>query len=90
MGSLQAIEVIIALSRNSSQICDRCYTGYRTKAGSFSESSTGRKGHIMKNRVQLIAYVDHLAGGGFAELNYLLNGPLAMGAVSDAFGHARY
>ncbi len=35
------------------------------------------KRHIMKNQVQLIAYVDRLSGGGFAELNHLLNGPLA-------------
>jgi sucrose phosphorylase len=31
----------------------------------------------MKNRVQLIAYVDRLSGGGFSELNRLLKGPLA-------------
>jgi sucrose phosphorylase len=31
----------------------------------------------MKNQVQLIAYVDRLSGGGFAELNSLLKGPLA-------------
>ena len=31
----------------------------------------------MKNQVQLIAYVDRLSGGGFAELNRLLKGPLA-------------
>jgi sucrose phosphorylase len=31
----------------------------------------------MKNQVQLIAYVDRLSGGGFAEMNHLLNGPLA-------------
>jgi sucrose phosphorylase len=30
----------------------------------------------MKNQVQLIAYVDRISGGGFAELNRLLNGPL--------------
>lgn len=43
-----------------SQICDKCYM----------------IGHIMKNQVQLIAYVDRLSGGGFAELNRLLKGPL--------------
>jgi sucrose phosphorylase len=32
---------------------------------------------IMKNQVQLIAYVDRLSGGGFDKLNCLLNGPLA-------------
>ncbi len=31
----------------------------------------------MKNRVQLIAYVDRFSGGGFSELNCLLKGPLA-------------
>ena len=31
----------------------------------------------MKNEVQLIAYVDRLGGGGFAELGALLAGPLA-------------
>ncbi|MBN2244070.1 MAG: sucrose phosphorylase [Acidobacteria bacterium] len=31
----------------------------------------------MKNRVQLIAYVDRLSGGGFGDLNRLLAGPLA-------------
>ena len=31
----------------------------------------------MKNQVQLIPYVDRFSGGGFAELNRLLNGPLA-------------
>ncbi len=31
----------------------------------------------MRNRVQLITYVDRLSGGGFRELNSLLNGPLA-------------
>ena len=31
----------------------------------------------MRNRVQLIAYVDRFSGGGFAELNRLLKGPLA-------------
>lgn len=31
----------------------------------------------MKNRVQLITYVDRLSGGGFAELDALLKGPLA-------------
>jgi sucrose phosphorylase len=31
----------------------------------------------MKNRVQFIAYVDRISGGGFAELNRLLKGPLA-------------
>ncbi len=30
----------------------------------------------MKNQVQLITYVDRLAGGGFGELNGLLKGPL--------------
>jgi sucrose phosphorylase len=30
----------------------------------------------MKNLVQLIAYVDRMSGGGFGELNTLLNGPL--------------
>jgi sucrose phosphorylase len=36
-----------------------------------------RKGRIMKNQVQLIAYVDRLSGGGFEDLNRLLQGPLA-------------
>ncbi len=36
-----------------------------------------RKRHIMKNQVQLIAYVDRFSGGGFGELNSLLKGPLA-------------
>jgi len=31
----------------------------------------------MKNQVQVIAYVDRLSGGGFDDLNRLLNGPLA-------------
>ena len=31
----------------------------------------------MKNRVQLITYVDRLSGGGFKQLNNLLKGPLA-------------
>lgn len=31
----------------------------------------------MKNKVQLITYVDRLTGGGFPELGALLNGPLA-------------
>jgi len=31
----------------------------------------------MRNRAQLIAYVDRFSGGGFAELNRLLKGPLA-------------
>ncbi len=31
----------------------------------------------MRNRVQLIAYVDRIAGGGFGELDSLLRGPLA-------------
>ncbi|MFC1840385.1 sucrose phosphorylase [Thermodesulfobacteriota bacterium] len=31
----------------------------------------------MKNQVQLITYVDRLSGGGFNQLNSLLNGPLA-------------
>ncbi len=31
----------------------------------------------MKTQVQLIAYVDRFSGGGFAELNRLLRGPLA-------------
>lgn len=31
----------------------------------------------MKNKVQLITYVDRLSGGGLAELRQLLNGPLA-------------
>jgi sucrose phosphorylase len=31
----------------------------------------------MKNQVQLIAYVDRLSGGGFRDLNRLLEGPLA-------------
>ncbi len=35
------------------------------------------KRHIMKNQVQLVTYVDCLSGGGLAELNHLLNGPLA-------------
>ena len=35
------------------------------------------KRQIMKNQVQLIAYVDRLSGGGFAELNRILKGPLA-------------
>jgi len=35
----------------------------------------------MKNKVQLITYVDRLGGGGIAELRELLSGPLA-----DAFG----
>ena len=30
----------------------------------------------MKNLVQLIAYVDRMSGGGFGELNTLLNGSL--------------
>lgn len=37
----------------------------------------------MKNKVQLITYVDRLSGGGFHQLNNLLNGPL-----SDIFGGA--
>ena len=36
-----------------------------------------RIGQIVKNKVQLIAYVDRLSGGGFNELNCLLKGPLA-------------
>ena len=32
---------------------------------------------MMKNQVQLIAYVDRLSGCGFSELNRLLKGPLA-------------
>ncbi len=43
----------------------------------FSNGIAGRKGYIMKNQVQLIAYVDRLSGGGFAALNRLLSGPLA-------------
>jgi sucrose phosphorylase len=31
----------------------------------------------MKNQVQIIAYVDRFSGGGFAELNRLMKGPLA-------------
>jgi sucrose phosphorylase len=31
----------------------------------------------MKNQVQLISYVDRLAGGGLGKLNCLLEGPLA-------------
>lgn len=31
----------------------------------------------MKNKVQLIAYVDRLSGGGITELHQLLKGPLA-------------
>ena len=31
----------------------------------------------MKNQVQLITYVDRLSGGGFRELNSLLEGELA-------------
>jgi sucrose phosphorylase len=39
--------------------------------------SGNEKRQIMKNQVQLIAYVDRLSGGGFGELNGLLKGPLA-------------
>jgi sucrose phosphorylase len=39
--------------------------------------SGNEKRQIMKNQVQLIAYVDRLSGGGFGELNTLLKGPLA-------------
>ena len=35
----------------------------------------------MKNKVQLITYVDRLSGGGLRDLNRLLEGPLA-----DVFG----
>jgi len=37
----------------------------------------------MKNQVQLIAYVDRFSGGGFADLNRLLQGPLA-GVIGGA------
>ena len=37
----------------------------------------------MRNRAQLIAYVDRFSGGGFAELNRLLKGPLA-GSLAEA------
>ena len=52
-----------------SHICDNGYV----KLGASPRSSAT----IMKNQVQLIAYVDRLSGGGFAELNRLLKGPLA-------------
>ena len=54
--SWQAIENVIALSRNTSQICDKCYMIKR---------------HIMKNQVQLIAYVERLSDGGFDKWNSL-------------------
>ena len=48
------------------------------QAGPFvPRARNERKSHIMKNQVQLIAYVDRFSGGGFAELNRLLKGPLA-------------
>jgi sucrose phosphorylase len=44
--------------------------GYRGKLRFLKEPK-------MKNQVQLIAYIDRLAGGGIRELSALLNGPLA-------------
>lgn len=42
-----------------------------------AEKSISPCPHFVKNQVQLITYVDRLAGGGFAELRALLTGPLA-------------
>ncbi len=67
-GGRKAIEVAILLSRNMSQICDNCYM--------IEPSDQEGKPRIMKNQVQLIAYIDRFSGGGFAELHRLLKGPL--------------
>ena len=47
------------------------------------ESPGKRLGAVMKNKVQLIAYVDRFGGGGIADLRALLSGPLrgVFGAV---------
>ena len=46
------------------------------QAGSDTQVSS-RRTASMRDRVQLIAYVDRLGGGGLRELGALLDGPLA-------------
>jgi sucrose phosphorylase len=51
--------------------------GLAAGADNFCGSSPGLEKAIVRNQVQLIAYVDRLSGGGFGTLNSLLAGPLA-------------
>jgi sucrose phosphorylase len=48
-----------------------------SEANRFREMRRLRKGQTMRNRIQLITYVDRLSGGGIEDLNCLLKGPLA-------------